>query len=734
MEYKDDIFIIDCWIDTESKENDLISLIKKLREFEIPILLTGHYPVRAEIQKMVDYYLFDKDNPLLLNSEFASHDVASCRWTEMGDWKVETLVDFHHDYAIWTTWKNAFNFAKYLGKSHIHFLEYDNLIDTYQYRQSFLEQSRNYDAILYEYQNNSTFGLDEFCATYIFSIKTEVAISLVNLIIDKHDYFTNKPGGWQLERVFLKCLKEVTGNINVSKYIANDNELNTQAVWNRDGVYRNGEPFQIYLAGDENGILYVHLISGFHEKEMKKDTLVEIVYGDFKKFQPLHKGDYLLVDIGKYKRGGRVKIYSQGVEVFNEFLKDDFDLFRNKNKVTFKPKVMTKCVPSAINVHFIDGPYFNVSDNEKNIYHVEFIDSKTNTSVYSLDLEGNSWARASKKNKIDWLIRVTGNEFNFEHKFNPENQKVYISFESKALGDTIAWIPYVDEFRKQNKCDVVCSTFHNKLFKYLYPNIKFVEPGTIVYNIYAQYRLGYFFEKDDSTKYDKDSHKTDPKIIPLQMVASDILGLDYVEIRPELGFRQIKGIKIETPKKKQVVIAIHSTAQAKYWNNKTGWQDVVDYLRINGYKVVLLSKEEDGYMGNFHPIGIEKYTQSKDDPIGGMIRTIQESELFIGISSGLSWVAWACGTPTILISGFTDEYVEPTIGVTRIINKNVCHGCWGRHTFDAGDWKWCPEHKGTSRHFECTKEISSEEVIFNINNILNITEISSPPTNKKSLI
>ena len=58
-------------------------------------------------------------------------------------------------------------------------------------------------------------------------------------------------------------------------------------------------------------------------------------------------------------------------------------------------------------------------------------------------------------------------------------------------------------------------------------------------------------------------------------VASDILGLDYVELKPKLK-------KLGKKKQKRVCIAIHSTAQAKYWNNPNGWQDVVDFLKNKG--------------------------------------------------------------------------------------------------------------------------------------------------------
>jgi len=700
MSSNEDIFIIDCWLDTESKENDLISLINRLKSFDIPILLTGHYPVKPEIQKMVDYYIFDKENPILLREEFTAYDVASTRWTAKDNWKVENCVDFHHDYAIWTTWKNSFNFAKYLGKKYIHFLEYDNLIDPFQYRQAFIEESRRHDVVLYEYKPKSVFGLDEYCATYIFSIKTDIAVDVVSKVKDKVDYFYDKPKGWQLERVFLKYVKELTTDIGISKYIANNNELNTQAVWNRDGVLRNGEAFQIYLAAEDNEKLYIHLISGFYEKKNEKEILVEVVYGDFKKFIKIPINDYIVEEIGQYRKGETVKVYYQGVEVFREFLKDDFQRFYTVNKITFDKK----CDPSTIKMNFLDGAFVEILDNNRSDYHVEFINKKTNFIEYATDIKGNSWSKCNRQYYIDWRIKITGRDYYNEYDFNPAGRRVLISFESKSLGDTIAWIPYVEEFRKKHNCIVICSTFHNHLFKSLYPKIKFVLPGESVQDLYALYRIG-FFKRENV--WDNLKHPSDPRKEPLQKLASDILGLDYVEVRPQFP--------IKTGKKKQVSIAIHSTSQAKYWNNPNGWQEVVVYLKSMDYEVLLLSNEEDGFMGNFNPKGVK---QVKRGPIQDLIKVIQESQLFIGISSGLSWVSWATGTPTVLISGFTDDDLEPQENVYRLINKNVCHGCWGKHYFDPADWNWCPEHKDTERMFECSKTITSEDVITKINEIL----------------
>ena len=58
-ELKDDVFIVGCWPDTESKETTLINLINRLKVYNTTIILCGHYPVKPEIQKMVDYFIYD---------------------------------------------------------------------------------------------------------------------------------------------------------------------------------------------------------------------------------------------------------------------------------------------------------------------------------------------------------------------------------------------------------------------------------------------------------------------------------------------------------------------------------------------------------------------------------------------------------------------------------------------------------------------------------------------------
>jgi hypothetical protein len=308
--------------------------------------------------------------------------------------------------------------------------------------------------------------LNPYCATFIFSIKTDVAINLINQINNKFEYFTSKPKGWQLERVFLQCLKNITNNIHISKYIANNQELNTQAVWNRDGMNRNGAIFQVYPALDFDNQLYLHLISGFSDINATDDYLIEIRYLHFSKFLTLQKSHMVLEHLGDYKKGANIEVFHKGVKVYDEFLGLDAKDFIHVNKATFKNKNYDQVPPEKVNMNFIDGSTVEIFDNfpyERKFY-IDFVDNKTNETIYNSIIKNGWWTKVSKKYFVDWSIKIKSDKFNHEYRMDLKDKKVLISFESKSLGDNLAWIPYVEEFREKHNCEVVCSTFFNELF------------------------------------------------------------------------------------------------------------------------------------------------------------------------------------------------------------------------------------------------------------------------------
>lgn len=425
---------------------------------------------------------------------------------------------------------------------------------------------------------------------------------------------------------------------------------------------------------------------------------------DYQSFIPHDKEEIAFFHcIKDYKLASEVNKYILEREVNNDFEERTLSFYDNIQHVE-KREIVNEYL--QIVDHNIDGAYLEIKSDPRRNFLVKFID-ETGEIRHSTQLSGNMWTKTAARYYVKWRKIVEENgQVIYDETLDLQNKKVMISLESNSIGDTLAWMPYADEFRKKHNCEVVLCTFHNYLFKDQYPEITFSEPGEIVYNITAIYRLGWYYTED--FKMDLSRHPQEFREKPMQQTASDILGLDYYEVKPKIKIDNVK-------KQKKVGIAIHGTAQSKYWNNPTGWQKVVDYLKALGYEVMLYSREGDGYMGNKHPKGITKY---KGGTLQEVMNDMATCQFFIGIGSGLSWTAWATGLPIILISGFSEEYTETVDKTYRVINKNVCTGCFNWDRLDPGDWNWCPKFKGTDRHFECTKSITGEMVIENIKQVI----------------
>ena len=365
------------------------------------------------------------------------------------------------------------------------------------------------------------------------------------------------------------------------------------------------------------------------------------------------------------------------------------DKYIDKKKITLNV---------TLNSHSVDGYFIELNTNLNNPFKVEVYDDKENL-VYNTELSSGMYSKLNRTYYTKWKTKLFVDDLTFEHEFDLENSRVFIVFESSSLGDTLAWMPYCEEFRKKHNCHVIISSFMNSMFKDQYPKIEFVTRDTVVLNIKSLYRLGWF--------YDYNKEPVLPSTIPLQKSAANILGLDYKEIHSRIYFEP----KERPYPEKYICIAPSSTAGCKLWNNPTGWLELTKYLSNKGYKIINISKDGEQ---------IEGVENISDDSMENTKNVIFHSEFVIGLSSGLSWLSWSLGKHVVMISNFTDADHEFTINCTRITNPSVCNGCWNNpmFKFDRGDWNWCPEHKDTNRQFECHKSITADMVINQIQHLL----------------
>jgi autotransporter strand-loop-strand O-heptosyltransferase len=341
-----------------------------------------------------------------------------------------------------------------------------------------------------------------------------------------------------------------------------------------------------------------------------------------------------------------------------------------------------------INFNFVRQPFLEITGRSNKNYVTKFYD-ENDICLYENTIRANHWVKLSRQWFTAWKIKVwENNVLVYDYKLDYAGRRVYISLESASLGDSIAWIPYVEEFRIKHNCHVIVSTFKNFLFESVYPELEFVAPGTVVNNIFGMYSIGWF--------YDSNKEPVEPNTIPLQKTATNILGLEYKEIKPRIAY---------TPENvfngRIVTIATNSTAGCKFWT-RDGWQELINYLNRKGYRVINVSLEDNPFE-NCEPL--------EDRSMQNTMDAIAQSDFFIGLSSGLSWLAWALNVPVVMIANFTEDNHE--FECIRVTKKNVCHGCWNKpeFKFDRGDWNWCPVYKDTPRMHECQKAIFATDVI-----------------------
>lgn len=402
--------------------------------------------------------------------------------------------------------------------------------------------------------------------------------------------------------------------------------------------------------------------------------------------------------------------YIQDVDI-NNYLTETINNLsaKNKNTMTDLNEILHSFDPS---------PKLEIRGNLNYKYQIEFVDLDTNVIHHSGIISNNMWISCNIEYYCKWRIIVKNINLDTTKNIDLDlkNKKVKIVNESPSLGDLISWVPYVQEFKKKHGCEVDFFTPNKDLFAKEYPDVNFYNynDDAIKYttSYYDSYRLGCF----DSERL----HlcKKNYQSLGLQQIASTILGLEDKEIITNITVKN-------TDKKlnsKYVCISTASTSGCKHWHHKDGWQNTVNYLNDLGYKVIVIQKEPLDYMDLK---GLTDVIHPETKSLDEAITWLYNCEFFIGLSSGISWLAWALKKKVVMISGFTKEFNE-FYTPYRLINTDVCNGCWNNvnNKFNPGDWNWCPEKKYTNDRFECSKEITFEMVKEKID--LLIKDLSSP--------
>jgi len=337
-------------------------------------------------------------------------------------------------------------------------------------------------------------------------------------------------------------------------------------------------------------------------------------------------------------------------------------------------------------------------------WRLRISDLDTGNVLYQTEITDGR-VNSSKRYFVRFRLEVWQQEQSvLSHDYSAADREVLVQFPVGTIGDIVGWFPYAVKFKEKHRCRLTCGMGEKliPLFRDAYPDITFLSHEQIKpESYYATYCLGLFFDDKDFL-----FQPCDFRYVGLHRTAGYILGVDPREIPPRLAIPD----DIRPIAEPYVCIGVQSTTQAKFWNNPSGWFEIVRFLKTAGYRVICIDQKPIhgvGLVWNQIPNGAEDETG--DRPLAERARWLKHADFFIGLSSGLSWLAWAAGTPVVMISGFThplNEFGTPY----RVVNYHTCNSCWNdpHLRFDHKDFLWCPRQKDTARQFECTRLITVE--------------------------
>lgn len=358
-----------------------------------------------------------------------------------------------------------------------------------------------------------------------------------------------------------------------------------------------------------------------------------------------------------------------------------------------------------LHLDFNFGLRLEVPPGEK--YLVQIRDYYNDVPLFNEEVD-NVTLMSAEKFFVHWHIRISKDgKILFDYQFDPRGQRVHFVFH-QALGDNITLFPYVDAFQKAYNCKTSCSApqYLHEILKTYYPNIELTED--IPPDTYASYYMAACINVPICAHWDS-------RAVTLTDVGYTILSDSKIRKPQKVIFKATQPRKIIEP---YVCIAVQASTTAKSWLYPNGWETLVDYIKSKGYRVLCIdkAKETTNYNNTVKmPANAEDFTG--DIPLMERVNMIAYADFFVGIGSGLSWIAWSLNVPTVLISGISEIWAEFE-NPYRVINNMVCHGCFNELRVDMADCYNCKRYANTERQYECSKRITPTRVISAVDRLI----------------
>ena len=178
------------------------------------IILTSHVPIPQELQELVDYCVYDKNNLL------TKHDFYYYCWVDYGHFLVNTLLqgednDVYHGPAVYTNYYNAASLAKNIGFKKLYFTNYDYILTNPEFINDISFILNNKKA----YVDEREYPEGMVSATFFFGIQTNFFFKTHEFVSTATEYnnLKNKVGSFSngYENIFNFALQPFKNQIHI---------------------------------------------------------------------------------------------------------------------------------------------------------------------------------------------------------------------------------------------------------------------------------------------------------------------------------------------------------------------------------------------------------------------------------------------------------------------------------------------------------------------------------------
>ena len=143
-----DLILITAYCPDDYREGLLRNLVTSLKSHDLfDLMIVSHTPIPLDIQKKVDFVLYDKKNEILTD-----WDMLNQPWfNPMNDRRIQSsfLSKKNTHLAIWRMVILGFSNAKNLGYTKVHLMEYDCEINDPSELLDNSDQLSNYNSVVY---------------------------------------------------------------------------------------------------------------------------------------------------------------------------------------------------------------------------------------------------------------------------------------------------------------------------------------------------------------------------------------------------------------------------------------------------------------------------------------------------------------------------------------------------------------------------------------------------------